>query len=89
MAYMIDSKYNWNPFISDKYERIQLCKLHVLQNSLPMPLYTSASDGKEVENISGSNFMKVFSALPSHFSMKSVASQKNSPLNADFSPGNG
>jgi len=51
---------------SDKYEIIQSCKLHLLQNSLPMPLYTSASDGKDVENISGSHFVNVFSALPSH-----------------------
>jgi len=88
MVNVIDSKCCRNGFISDKYERIQSCMLHLLQNRLPVPLYTSASDGKNVENISGSHIMNVFSALSSHFSMTSVASQKNGPLNANFSPGN-
>ena len=41
MVYVLASKYSWNHFISEKYKRVQLFKLHFLA-----PLYTSASDCK-------------------------------------------
>jgi len=40
--------------------------IHFFQNSLPVQLYTSVSDCKGVGNISGSHFVKAFSAFPSH-----------------------
>jgi len=46
---------------------VQSFKLHFLQNSNLVPIYTSASDCKGVENIPGNHFMKAFSVLPSHY----------------------
>ena len=49
-----------NHFISEKYKRLQLFKLHFLQNSPLLQLYTSVSECKCVGNIRGSYFVKAF-----------------------------
>ena len=62
----VASKRSRSHFIPEKYKRVQSLKLHFLQNSPLVHVYTSSSDCKSVRNISGSKFMKAFSALPSH-----------------------
>ena len=47
--YVIASKCSWNHFISEKCKTVQSFKLHFLQNSCLMQLYTSASDCRDVE----------------------------------------
>jgi len=66
LPHVVASRCSWNHFISGNYKTVQSFKLHFLQNSLLVQLYTSASDFKGVETIPGSHFMKTFSALPSH-----------------------
>jgi hypothetical protein len=66
MVYVRISKCSRNPYISGTYERIHSCKLHLLQNILLKPLHTSANDGKDVGNISGSHLVNVFSVRPLH-----------------------
>jgi hypothetical protein len=63
--YMVAPKYSRNHFISEKYKTVQSLKLHFLQNSPLVQLYTSDSDCKCIGNIPGSHFMKNFSSLPS------------------------
>ena len=60
--YVAASKYSRNHFISEKHKTVQSYKLHVLQNSLTVKIYTSASDYIDVGNIPGSHFVKVFAA---------------------------
>jgi len=53
--------------ISDKYKPVETIKLHFLQSSPSVQLYTFASDCKfGLGNISGRNFVKAFSALSPH-----------------------
>jgi hypothetical protein len=65
-SYVVAVKCSRNHFIYEKYKTVQLCKLFFLQNSPLLQLYTSASECKDVGNVSGSHFIKSFSALPSH-----------------------
>jgi len=60
------SKCSRNHFISEKYKTVQYFKLHVLQNSLLVKLYTAASDSIAVGNNPGSHFVKDFAGLLSH-----------------------
>jgi hypothetical protein len=66
LLHAVDSKYSWNHFISEKYKTLQQFKLHFLQNSPLVQLYTFLSGCKRVGNSSGSHFMQVFSALLLH-----------------------
>jgi len=50
----------------EKYKTVQSFKVHFLQNSPHVQLYTCASDGKDVGNIPGIHFVKAFSAPPSY-----------------------
>jgi hypothetical protein len=54
--------------ISEKIKTIELFKLYFLQNSPLVHLYISARDCKGAENITGTQFVKAFSALPLHSS---------------------
>jgi len=63
---VVVSKYSRNHFIADKYKRVPLFKLEFFQNVTLLQIYTSVSDFNGVGNIPGSNFVKAFSALPSH-----------------------
>ena len=72
--------------MSERYKIIQSFKLYFLQNSPIVQLYASASDCKGVGSISGSHFVKDFSAIS--FLMMSVPSQKCHPFTAEFSQGN-
>ena len=63
---MVASKYFLNHFISEKYKTVQSVKLHFLQNSPLMRLYTSDSHCIGIGNIPGSHFVKAFSAPLSH-----------------------
>jgi hypothetical protein len=65
-VHVVASKASWNHFNSKKYKTVQSLKLHFLQNSPLMQLYTSTSYCKFDGNIPGGHFVKVFSALPSH-----------------------
>jgi len=54
-------------FFFDKYKTVEIFKLHFLRSIPPVQLYTSTSDCTfGLGNISGSHFVKAFSALPSH-----------------------
>jgi len=50
----------------ERYETKPSFKLHFLQNSLPVQLCSSVSDCKDAGNIPERNFVKAFSAHPSH-----------------------
>jgi hypothetical protein len=63
---IVASNYSQNHLIYGKYKRVQSFILHFPQNKLHVKLRTSTSDCKDVWNIPGSNFVKDFSALPSH-----------------------
>jgi hypothetical protein len=65
-VYAVASKCSQNHFISERYKTLQLFKLHFLQNSPLVQIYTYARDFKVVGNIPGTHFVKAFSALPSH-----------------------
>jgi hypothetical protein len=52
--------------ICEKNKTVQSFKLHFLHNSPLVQIYTSASDSKSDGNISGSHFVKDFSALSLH-----------------------
>jgi len=82
----VASKRSRSHFIPEKYKRVQSLKLHFLQNSPFVHVYTSSSDCKSVRNISGSKFMKAFSAFPSHSWCQQNHKVENH--NADFSWGN-
>ena len=49
-----------------KYKTVQSLKVHFLEHSPHVQLYTGASDGKDVGNIPGSHFVKGFSGPPSY-----------------------
>jgi len=82
-SYMAASKRSRKYFISDKYKTLQPFKLHLLQNSLPVQLHTSASDCKCCKH-SWMPFCKSLFSSSVAFSM-SVSSQQRRPFNADFS----
>jgi hypothetical protein len=44
LKHAVASKFSRNYFIAEKYEKVETFKLHFLQNSLLVQLYTSASD---------------------------------------------
>ena len=54
-----------NHFISEKCKTVQPFKLHFLQNSPHLQLYSSTGDSKIVGSIPKSHFVKAFSALTS------------------------
>jgi hypothetical protein len=66
LLYVVVSKCSQNYFISVKFKTIQSFKVYFHQNNPLVQPYTSASDWRGVENIPGSNFVKAFSAPPSH-----------------------
>ena len=66
IQYMVAAECSQNLFICEKYKTVQSFKLHFLQNSPPVQLYTSASDCKSDGNLSGSHFVKDLSALSLH-----------------------
>ena len=47
-----------NYFISEKYNRVQSFKLHFLQNTSLVQIYSSASDCESVGNIPGNHILK-------------------------------
>jgi len=59
-------KMSLESIVFHKYKTVQSFKLHFLQSSPLVQLYTSASGCKGVGNIPVSHFVKTFSALPSH-----------------------
>jgi len=65
--YVVASKFSQNQFISEQNKRVQLFKLHFLQNSPFVQIHTSTSDCKCVGNIPWSHFVKAFSAPPLHY----------------------
>jgi hypothetical protein len=66
IQYVVAAECSQNLSIWEKYKTVQSFKLHFLQNTPLVQLYTSASDCKSDGNISGSHFMKDFSALSLH-----------------------
>ena len=56
--YPVASKCSLNHFISEKYKIVRSFKLHLPPNNPFVQLYTSVSDCKDAENISGSHFVK-------------------------------
>jgi hypothetical protein len=62
-------------FFSEKYKRVQLFKVHFLQNSSLLQFYTSASDNKVVEFIPRSQFLEASSAFVI-FLIMSIASHQ-------------
>jgi hypothetical protein len=66
LIYVVTSKYSQNQFISEKYKAVKSSKLHFLQNSPHVQIYTSVSIYKGVGKIPGSHFVETFSALPSY-----------------------
>ena len=64
-VYMVDSESSRNHFISEKCKTVQPFKLHFLQNSPLLQLYSSVGYSQVVGGIPESHFMKAFSALPS------------------------
>jgi len=57
------SEFSQNRF-TEKDKTVKSFKLHFLQSSPLLQLYTSASGCNCVGNIPGSHFVKAFSALP-------------------------
>ena len=80
---MVASKCSWNHFISYKYKTVQSFKLHSLQNSTLLPIYTSASDCKCVKTFLETVLWKLFEFLVALL-MTSVVSQKRCSFNTDF-----
>ena len=64
---MVASKCSRNHNVAEEYTEVQPLKLHFLPNVPFVQIYTYAGDFKGVRNIPESHFVKVFSALPSHF----------------------
>ena len=64
--YAVASKRSQNHFVSEKYKTVQSFKLHFLQNSPLVQLYSSDINFKGVEIIPGNHFVKAFSALLLH-----------------------
>ena len=62
-VYVVALKVSHNHIISEIYKTVPSFKLHYLQYSPPVRLYTCASDCKVVGNIPGRCFFKDFSAL--------------------------
>jgi hypothetical protein len=58
--YTVALKCSWNHFISEKYIGVQSFKLHFLQSSPLVQLYTPASDCKNVGNIPGNHLVRAF-----------------------------
>jgi hypothetical protein len=63
---VVASKCSRNYFIFEQYKTVESFNLHFLHNIPSVHLYFSASDYKDVGNISGSHFVKTFSDLPLH-----------------------
>ena len=66
IQYVVAAQCFQNLSICEKYKTVQSFKLHFLQNIPLVQLYTSANDCKSDGNISGSHFVKDFSALSLH-----------------------
>jgi hypothetical protein len=64
---MVASKCSRNHNVVEKYTKVQPLKIHFLPNVPRVQIYTYAGNFKGVENIPESNFVKAFSALPTHF----------------------